>query len=129
MMNLKKTLLVATAALAILGAGILLGANRFGKPKSILHIVTVKWKTDATAAQREAAIKGVEKMAGEIAGVKNVWTETLKVQGQGYNNVFVMEFENKAAFDAYADHAAHKDWEKIYVPIREQSTTHDATNK
>lgn len=126
---MKKILLITAALMLVFGAGLLVGANRFGKPKSILHIVTVKWKADSTPAQREAAIKGVEKMAGEIAGVKNVWTDTLKVQGAGYNNVFVMEFENKAAFDSYADHTAHKDWEKVYLPIREQSTTHDATNK
>jgi hypothetical protein len=126
---MKKILLITAALMLVFGAGLLVGANRFGKPKSVLHIVTVKWKADSTPAQREAAIKGVEKMAGEIAGVKNVWTDTLKVQGNGYNNVFVMEFESKAAFDAYADNAAHKDWEKLYLPIREQSTTHDATNK
>jgi hypothetical protein len=126
---MKKMMLIATAAILVFGAGLLVGANRFSKPKSILHIVTVKWKADATAAQREAALKGVEKMAGEIPGVKNVWLDTIKVQGAGFNNVFVMEFADAAAFKVYADHAAHKEWEAVYLPIRETSTTHDATNK
>jgi hypothetical protein len=126
---MKKMMLIAITAILVFGAGLLVGANRFSKPKSVLHIVTVKWKADATAAQKEAALKGVEKMAGEIAGVKNVWMDTIKVQGAGFNNVFVMEFADAAAFKAYADHAAHKEWEAIYLPIRETSTTHDATNK
>ncbi len=125
----KKMLLIAFAAVLVFGAGLMVGANRFGKPKTILHIVTVKWNATATPAQREAAIKGVEKMAGEVAGIKNIWLDTLKVQGAGYHNVLVMEFENKAAFDAYADNPAHREWEKIYMPVKEESTTHDATNK
>ena len=126
---MKKLILIATAAILVFGTGLLVGANRFGKPKSILHIVTVKWKAGSTAAQQTAALKGVEKMAGEIPGVKNVWMDTLKVQGDGYNAVFVMEFENAAAFKAYADHAAHKEFEAVYLPVRGESTTHDATNK
>ena len=126
---MKKMMLIATAAILVFGAGLLVGANRFSKPKSVLHIVTVKWKADATAAQKDAVLKGVEKMAGEIPGVKNVWMDTIKVQGAGFNNVFVMEFADAAAFKVYADHAAHKEWEAVYLPIRETSTTHDATNK
>jgi hypothetical protein len=126
---MKKMMMIVAAAILVFGTGLLVGANRFSKPKSVLHIVTVKWKPEATAAQKQAALKGVEKMAGEIAGVKNVWMDTIKVQGAGFNNVFVMEFESETAFKAYADHAAHKEWEAIYLPIRETSTTHDATNK
>lgn len=128
---MKNKLLAAVAALGLmLGcAGLMIAAQTFGKPKSILHIITVKWKADATAAQKEAAIKGVEKMAGQVPGLKNVWLDTIKVQPGGYNNVIVMEFADQKSFDGYADNQAHKDWEKVYLPIREQSTTHDATNK
>lgn len=126
---MKKIFLTATAAMLLFGAGLLVGVNRFSKPKSVLHIVTVRWKKDATDAQKTAAIKGVEKMAGDVPGIKNVWLDTLKVQGDNYNNVMVMEFENEAAFKVYADHAGHKEWEKVYMPIRDESTTHDVTNK
>ena len=82
----------------------------------------------ASPEARTAAIKGVEKMAAEIPGVKSVWTKTLKVQGDNYNAAFVIEFENQKAFEVYADHAAHKEWEKSYLEVRDQSTTHDITN-
>lgn len=129
--TMKNKVLAAVAALGLMlgGAGLMIAAQTFGKPKSILHIITVKWKADATAAQKDAAIKGVEKMAGQVPGLKNVWLDTIKVQPGGYNNVIVMEFADQAAFNAYADNQAHKDWEKVYLPIREASTTHDATNK
>ena len=128
---MKNKVLIAISALGLMlaGAGLMVAAQTYGKPKSILHIITVKWKPEATAAQKDAAIKGVEKMAGQVPGVKNVWLDTLKVQGEGYNNVIVMEFADKKLFDAYADNAAHKEWEKVYLPIRGESTTHDATNK
>jgi lipopolysaccharide export LptBFGC system permease protein LptF len=127
-MTLRKFILSAAGAAALFGAGVLVGANRFGQPKSVLHVVTLRWKADATPEQRQAALDGVQKMAGEIPGIKNIWMKTLKVQGQNYNNAFAIEFENEAAFKAYEKAPAHQDWNKIYIPLRDQSTTHDITN-
>lgn len=128
-MTRTKTLLFAcTLAAAIFGAGVLVGANRFGTPNSVLHVITVKWKSDATQDQKTAALDGVRKMASEISGIKNIWLKTLKVQPRDYNAAIVMEFKDKAAFDAYTNDPAHKAWEKIYLPIREERTTHDITN-
>jgi hypothetical protein len=124
----RRFILGGIAATVLFGAGVLVGANSFGKPKSLLHVVTVRWKSDATEEQRNAAVNGVEKMAAAVPGIKNVWLKTVKVQGQNYNNAFVIEFENEAAFKAYADNPAHKDWEKAYLAIRDTSTTHDVSN-
>jgi hypothetical protein len=124
----RKLVLGSLGAILLFGAGILVGANKFGQPKSVVHVVTVKWKDGTTPEQRDAAVNGVAKMASQVPGVKNVWLKTLKVQGNGYNNAFVMEFQDEAAFKAYTDNAAHKEWENVYLPIREQSTTHDITN-
>jgi heme-degrading monooxygenase HmoA len=125
--NTKVAALVV-GALAVFGAGMLAGANTFGTPKSVLHIITVQWKSTATADQKTAAIDGVKKMAGEVPGIRNVWLKTLKVQPSEYSNVIVMEFEDEAAFKAYTANPAHKDWEKSYLPAREESRTHDVTN-
>jgi len=123
----KRVALIAGAA-ALFAAGVLTGANSFGQPKSVLHIITVQWKADATAEQKSAALDGVKKMAAEVPGIKNVWLKTLKVQPGDYKNVIVMEFADKAAFDSYAGNPAHKEWEKVYLPVREESRTHDVTN-
>ena len=123
-----RALAVTAGALAVFGAGVLAGANTFGTPKSVLHVVTVQWKSTATAEQKAAAIDGVKKMAGEIPGIKNVWLKTRKVQPREYSNVIVMEFQDQAAFDRYAADPAHKAWEKVYLPVREESRTQDVTN-
>lgn len=123
----RKTLLFCVIA-TVFALGVVTGQNKFGQPKSILHIITVQWKADSTAQQRQAAIDGVKTMASQIPGVTNVWLKTIKVQGKDPGAVIVMEFKDKAAFDAYAAHPAHKKWEEIYLPIRELSHTHDITN-
>jgi len=127
----RRTLL-AGSLLAALSTGIVIGANKYSKPKSIIHVVTLYWAPGVTAAQKKTALDGVEKMASEIPGLKNVWLKSIKVQGDAggktLESAFVMEFENAAAFEAYANHPAHKAWEKIYTPLRGESRTHDITN-
>lgn len=139
-LNWKKALLVS-AALVALGATVATAANKYGKPQSIIHVVTLYYKDGTTAEQKKAVLDGVEKMAAEIPGVKNVWLKSVKVQGAYYEkqedgsfkarpmtDAFVMEFENEAAFKAYDDHPAHRAWEKVYVPVRARSATSDITN-
>ena len=121
----RKTLLLCATA-TVLALGVAAGQNKFGQPKSILHIITVQWKADSTPEQRQAALDGVKTMASQIPGITNVWLKKIKVQGK--DNAIVMEFKDQAAFDAYVAHPAHKKWEEIYLPIREQSQTHDITN-
>jgi hypothetical protein len=123
----RKTLLFCAIA-TVFALGVVAAQNKFGQPKSILHIITVQWKADSTASQRQAAIDGVKTMAAQIPGITNVWLKTVKVQGKDPGAVIVMEFKDQAAFDAYAAHPAHKKWEEIYLPIRELSHTHDITN-
>ena len=125
--TIRRTLL-ASALIAVFALGVSLGQNKFGQPKTILHVVTVKWKAESTPAQQQAAIDGVKMMAAKIPGVTNVWTKKIKVQPADFSTVFAMEFKDQAAFDAYAKHPAHDDWMKLYEPVRERSSTHDVTN-
>ena len=117
----------AFACLIVFGAALLTAQHEFGKPKSVIHIVTVKWKEGTTPDQIKAALDGVDKLAGGYSGIKNVWTRTVKVQG-GMENVIVMEFESEEALAKYANSDAQKEWYKVYLPIREQSITHDVSN-
>jgi len=136
MKKLTRTLLLA--GVALLACASAPAANQYGTPKSIVHVVTILWKADSTPEQQQAALEGVKKMAAEIPGIKNVWIKATKVQGRGpardgkpgrpYQAAFVIEFEDQAAADRYVDHPAHRAWEQIYLPIREQSTSHQITN-
>jgi len=126
--KLVKATLSLAAAAGIFGAGVLTGKNTFQQPKSIIHLVTVQWTDDSTPAQQQAAIDGVKTMAAEIPGIKNIWIKPIRVQPREYNAAFAIEFENKAAADAYADHPAHQAWEKIYQPIHKESRSQQVTN-
>src|ERR1043165_8096259 len=131
--SFRRTLL-GCLLIAIFSAGVLIGQNKFGTPKTVIHVVTVKWKDDSTPEQRKKALDGVKAMAATIPGIKNVWLEKLKVQAQTaankpYDWAFVMEFESEAALTAYADHPKHKEWdESLYFPVREERRTHDISN-
>ena len=127
---LKRYAMLMIAAAVVFGAGIMVGQgqNKYGTPSSVLHVATVQWKADSTEAQQTAAIEGIKTMAAATPGIKNIWIKKLKVQPAEFNTVFAIEFENKAAFDRYTDAPAHKAWEKIYLPVRQESRTHDITN-
>lgn len=96
-------------------------------PKSVIHVVTVKWKEGTTPAQIQAALDGVKALTKSFPGITRVWTRSIKVQG-GAANAFVMEFVDEAALKAYGGSDAQKEWYKVYLPIRERSTTFDITN-
>ncbi len=132
MNSITRRMLLACALIGVFAIGVAVGQNKFGKPTSVVHVVTVKWKADSTAAQRQAAIDGVAGMAGKIKGIKNVYLKTLRVQSPSqdkpFDAAFAIEFESEAAAKAYADDPAHKEWEKGYQAIREESRSHQVTN-
>ena len=143
-----KTAAVVGLALLAVGAAAGYAANRFNKPRSVIHVVTLYYKDGTTDEQKKAVLSAVEKMAGEMPGIRNVWLKSTKVQGaymekitegkdkssevsyktHPFTDAFVIEFEDQAAFDKYADHPAHKAFEEAYVPVRGRSSTHDITN-
>lgn len=102
------------------------------KPKSIIHVVTLYFKQGTTDADKKKVLDGVEEMGKKVPGIKNVWLKSIKVQGDAggtpLTTAFVMEFVDEAAFKAYDNHPAHRAWEKIYIPVRGESRTHDITN-
>jgi hypothetical protein len=102
-------------------------------PKTVIHVVTVAWKPDATAAQIQKALDGVKTLAKEYPGIKRVWTRSFKVQNPKGAEVkrthaFVMEFASEQALKDYTDSPAQLKWYDTYTPIRLESTTHDITN-
>src|SRR5687767_6571172 len=122
---MKAPLLVLwTAVLLAFGACNLAAQT---EPKTVIHVVTVKWKTEATPEQIKAALDGVKALPKSYKGITRVWTKSIKVQGDK-THAFVMEFVDEKALKDYADSLAQKEWYKVYLPIREQSTTFDITN-
>jgi hypothetical protein len=109
-------------------AGVAVGQQKFGTPKTVLHVVALKWKADATDEQKQKALDGIKEMAATIPGIRNIWLKTDRVQPREYSAAFAIEFESRAAADAYAEHPAHEAWYEIYMPIREESRSYQITN-
>jgi hypothetical protein len=98
-------------------------------PSTVIHIINVKWKEDASPEQIQAVIDAVRQLPSKYPGLKRVWTKDIKYQGQeGYKQAIVMEFESQDALKKYEDSAAQQWWYKIYLPVRDESRTHDVTN-
>ena len=124
MKKLLMTLMIA--GLLSLGAAAAL-AQTSTAPKSVIHVVTVAWKAGTTPEQIKAALDGAQALPTHYKGITHVWTKSIKVQG-GKANAIVMEFADEAALKAYTDSDAQKEWYKVYLPIRGESTTFDITN-
>ena len=122
----KLTTTLLTDVLLAFGANTL-SAQTATAPKTVIHVVTVKWKEDATPKQIEAALDGVKALPAAYPGITRVWIKSIKVQGDKAN-AFVMEFADEAALKAYADSPAQNEWYKVYTPIREESASFDITN-
>jgi Stress responsive A/B Barrel Domain len=123
-----KVLCGAFLALALFAGGYLAGQNRFGQPKTILHVVELKWNPAATDADKQRALDGIKDMAAKVPGIKNIWIKGERMQPRDFNAAYAIEFRDRDAADAYAESKVHAAWELQYVPLREASISIQITN-
>ena len=69
-----------------------------------------------------------ETCRNSVAEFVQLWLEREKQWGRKGFTAIQVKFADEAALKAYADSPAQKEWYKIYIPIREESTTFDITN-
>jgi hypothetical protein len=122
-----KKLLTTLLVTGLLAFGTAAAQAADTAPKSVIHVVTVDFKKDATPEQIQAALDGVKKLPSQYKGITRTWTRTIKNQS-GKSHVFVMEFADEKALADYSDSDAQKEWYKVYTNIRQQSATSDITN-
>jgi Stress responsive A/B Barrel Domain len=123
---MKKLILVFVAAAALQATGLYAAE---ATPRTVIHVITVKWKADATPAQIDKVLATVAAMPAEYKGITHVWTKPIKKQlPEGYSHLIVMEFASEDALKQYVDSAAQKKFYAVYMPIREESRTSDITN-
>lgn len=96
-------------------------------PKTVMHVVTVSWKSGTTPEQIQAALDGAKALPAAYPGIVRVWTKTVKAQGDR-THVIAMEFKDEEALKNYSKSPAQEAWYKVYTPIRDRSTTFDVTN-
>ena len=129
MTTLIRLILVTSMMSLSATAGWLGAQNRFGTPKTIIHISVIQWKEGVSAAEKKQVLDGVKDMAAKIPGMKNVWTKALRVQPEGYHDAFVIEFEDQAAADRYAKDPVHDAWTEAFTKIRQASLSPQITNE
>ena len=127
-MRAVRSLVGVAILAAVFAGGVAVGQQTFGQPKTVLHVVSGKWRAEASDEQKQAALDGLKTMAGQVPGIKNIWVKPDRIQPREYNFAFAIEFESRAAADAYGEHPAHEEWYKLYLPIRAESRSLQLTN-
>ena len=102
--------------------------NRFGQPKSVIHVVVYKWKKTASQDDKDQALNGIKAMAGKIPGIKNIWLKTGRNQVRDFDGVYAIEFASPDAAADYAESPKHEVWRKRWEELRENSLSFQATN-
>lgn len=119
-------------SLTLLTTAMAISLSAVEMPKSVIHVINVKFKASASKADVDGAIASIGEMATKFpkAGITRVWLKPILVQGgeSKFTHVLVMEFKDEAALKAYKDSEAQKWWYTKWIPIRELSNTHDVSN-
>src|SRR5689334_411007 len=102
--------------------------NRFGQPKTVLHVVVYKFRDDVSNYDREKAIDGIKDMAGKIPGIKNIWLKTERNQARDFSGVYAIEFTSAEAAADYAESPVHEAWSKSWQQKRENSLSFQVSN-
>jgi len=104
------------------------GQNRFGQPKTVLHVVIYKFKDATSNNDREVAISGIRAMAAKIPGIKNIWIKTERNQIKDFSGVYAIEFTSAEAAADYAESPVHEAWAKKWQELRENSLSFQISN-
>ncbi|MGC0772228.1 MAG: Dabb family protein [Candidatus Acidiferrum sp.] len=137
MTSTRKRMAQVTLGAALFIAGIAAGSlhargaaaqNRFGQPKTVLHVVIYKFKDTTSNYDRENAINGIKEMAGKISGIKNIWIKTERNQLKDFSGVYAIEFTSAEAAADYAESPVHEAWSKKWQELRENSLSFQISN-
>jgi Stress responsive A/B Barrel Domain len=102
--------------------------NRFGQPKTVIHVVVYKWKNTASQDDKEQTLNGIKALAGKIPGIKNIWLKTQRNQIRDFDGVYAIEFASPEAAADYAESPKHEVWRKRWEELRENSLSFQASN-
>ena len=125
---LGAVLFIAGISAGSLHARSVAGQNRFGQPKTVLHVVIYKFKDTTSNYDQENAINGIKEMAGKIPGIKNIWIKTERNQLKDFSGVYAIEFTSAEAAADYAESPVHEAWSKKWQELRENSLSFQISN-
>ena len=137
MASMKQLGLQVLLGAALFGGGIVVGSlharnvsaqNKFGQPKTVLHVVVYKFKDATSENDRQKALDGIKDLARKIPGVKNIWLKTNRNQIRDFSGVYAIEFTSPETAADYAESPAHEAWAKQWEALRENSLSFQVTN-
>jgi len=102
--------------------------NRFGQPKTVVHVVAYKFRGATSQNDQDQAIQGIRDMAGKIPGIKNIWLKTERYQLADWSGVYIIEFTSPEAAADYAESPIHDAWRKKWEALRENSLSFQVSN-
>ena len=102
--------------------------NRFGQPKTVVHVVVYKWKNTTSQNDKDQAIAGIKSLAAKIPGIRNVWLKTQRNQIRDFDGVYAIEFASAEAAADYAESPLHETWRKKWEELRENSLSFQVSN-
>jgi hypothetical protein len=102
--------------------------NRFGQPKTVIHVVAYKFRAATSQNDQDHAINGIREMAAKIPGIKNIWLKTERNQMRDWSGVYVIEFASPEAAADYAESPLHETWRKNWEVLRENSLSFQISN-
>jgi hypothetical protein len=125
---LGSTLFVAGIAVGSVGSSRVFAINKYGQPKTVIHLVAYKFRPTTSLNDQQQAIAGIKDMAAKIPGIKNIWLKTERSQIRDYDGVYVIEFMSPEAAADYAESPIHDAWRKKWEQLRENSLSFQASN-
>ena len=137
MTNLHRQAWQIAAAALLFAAGIATGSiatshaaviNKFGQPKTVVHVVAYKFRDATSLNDQQEALAGIKDMAAKIPGVKNIWLKTERNQLRDFSGVYVIEFTSAEAAADYAENPLHETWRKKWEALRENSLSFQVSN-
>ncbi len=137
MLFANRRLVQLFSAALVFTAGIAVGSmltrhvsavNRYGQPKTVVHVVAYKFRDATSLNDQEQAIAGIKDMAAKIPGIKNIWLKTERNQIQDFSGVYVIEFTSAEAAADYAESPIHDAWRKKWEQLRENSLSFQVSN-
>jgi len=125
---LGAVIFIAGAATGSLRALTVAAQNRFGQPKTVLHVVVYKFRDATSENDRQQVLDGLKDVAKKVPGVKNIWLKTQRNQIKDFSGVYAIEFASPDAAADYAESPAHEAWSKQWQNLRENSLSFQISN-
>jgi len=121
-------LFIAGIAVGSVGTRHVSAVNRFGQPKTVVHVVAYKFRDATSLNDQEQAIASIKDMAAKIPGIKNIWLKTERNQIRDFSGVYVIEFTSAETAADYAESPIHDAWRKKWEQLRENSLSFQISN-